>query len=61
MTQILEVLLVSAAAGLILTAAWQDFTSWKIRNWTVLALIALYVALALLQVARVSEPGVLGT
>jgi prepilin peptidase CpaA len=42
-----EYVIVSAAAALILVAAWQDFTSWKIRNWTVLALLGVYICLAL--------------
>ncbi len=56
MTQFLEAVILIAAAGLILTAAWQDFTTWKIRNWTVLALIGLHAVLALVRVAGASDP-----
>jgi prepilin peptidase CpaA len=41
----------SIAAVLIAVAAWQDFTVWKIRNWTVLALIADYCVLAMVLAA----------
>jgi len=42
----LEFIGVVAAALLILWAAWQDFLTWKIRNATVLALIAVYGVMA---------------
>ena len=45
----LEIIMAIAAAALIVTAAWQDFRTWKIRNWTVLALLAVYALLALLR------------
>ena len=45
----IEYLIVFAASALILVAAWQDFCTWKIRNWTVLALLAVYACLALLR------------
>jgi prepilin peptidase CpaA len=45
----LEIAPVLCACGLFLLAAWQDFRSWKIRNWTVLALIAVYLVLALIR------------
>ena len=45
----LEIIAAVIAAALIVIAAWQDFTTWKIRNWTVLALLAVYTLLALLR------------
>src|SRR5262245_60391746 len=49
MIELSGALLLAIAAGLIAVAAWQDFTSWKIRNWTVLALVADYAVLALVR------------
>ncbi|WP_246676132.1 pilus assembly protein CpaA [Mesorhizobium sp. B2-5-4] len=48
-----------AAAGLILIAAWQDFIAWKIRNWTVLTLVADYALLALIRWAGPPGAGIL--
>nr|WP_245262255.1 pilus assembly protein CpaA [Mesorhizobium sp. WSM3626] len=50
--EFLGVVAIVAAAGLILIAAWQDFIAWKIRNWTVLALVADYALLALIRWAN---------
>ncbi|MER8745984.1 pilus assembly protein CpaA [Mesorhizobium sp. M1004] len=50
---------IAAAAGLILIAAWQDFKAWKIRNWTVLALVADYALLALILWAGPPGAGIL--
>lgn len=41
-----DLIAIIAASILVLWAAWQDFLTWKIRNGTVLALIAVYVVLA---------------
>jgi prepilin peptidase CpaA len=45
----LETIVIGAAAGLFLLAAWQDFRSWKIRNWTILALLAAYAGFVLVR------------
>ncbi len=58
MAGFLEVLAVMAAAGLVVIAAWQDFVSWKIRNWTVLALLADYALLAVVRWANPAGAGV---
>ncbi|TPM03768.1 pilus assembly protein CpaA [Mesorhizobium sp. B2-3-11] len=57
--EFLGVLAIVAAAGLILIAAWQDFQAWKIRNWTVLALVADYALLALIRWANPAGAGIL--
>ncbi|WP_246684351.1 pilus assembly protein CpaA [Mesorhizobium sp. B2-6-5] len=44
---------------MILIAAWQDFIAWKIRNWTVLALVADYALLALNRWANPTGAGIL--
>jgi prepilin peptidase CpaA len=45
----LEIAIVVCAACLFLLAAWQDFRSWKIRNGTILALLAAYACLVLVR------------
>src|SRR3954447_1847201 len=57
--EFLGALAIAAAAGLILIAAWQDFIAWKIRNWTVLALVADYALLALIRWANPAGAGIL--
>ncbi|WJI42662.1 pilus assembly protein CpaA [Mesorhizobium sp. C120A] len=57
--EFLGALAISAGAGLIVIAAWQDFLAWKIRNWTVLALVADYALLALIRWANPSGVGIL--
>lgn len=58
--EFLGVLTIVAAVGLILIAAWQDFIAWKIRNWTILALVADYALLALIRWANPAGAGILG-
>jgi prepilin peptidase CpaA len=53
----LELVLVTVAAGLFLLAAWQDFLNWKIRNWTVLALLAVYACHVLVRWAASGSLG----
>jgi prepilin peptidase CpaA len=45
----LEIIIASIAAGLFLLAAWQDFQNWKIRNWTIVALLACYLLFVLVR------------
>jgi prepilin peptidase CpaA len=45
----IEIIFVGTAACLFLLAAWQDFRSWKIRNGTILALLATYACLVLVR------------
>lgn len=57
MAQVMQAAGLAAAVVLLLVAAWQDFTTWKIRNWTVLSLVAAY---ALVALGRWLAPGVGG-